>query len=238
MEDIKSELDRIEKAILKEGEPSRERDFWRMVSRVKRDPKFTRMYAEQIGRIDGAIFRQKAGILVPLKLGNFVEMAAAIFIIVISYELISSEVYTGIVILACAFGLTVTLHPLAHYAVGRVLGIKFTFYFPDGPALIEPTIKTDYATYLTASPLKRASMHAAGPIISTLVIAMSLVMAIYIEAPPWTSGILLGLLIFNSIFEVLPPLLVKLGKKRFAKSDAYRTLREWKVHMSLDGHKS
>lgn len=230
MKEIESELDRIEEAVLKGNYSLGEMGFWRIVTKVKKEPELTRKFADQIGRIDRALFREKALISVPLKLGHFIEIVTTLFVIVILYRLISSGIHTGIALIAGTFVLMATLHPLAHCVVGRIFGIKFTFYFPDGPALIEPTIKTDYASYLKASPMKRAIMHAAGPLISTLVIIASLAIAIAVKTPPWTFWLLLGFLIFNVIFETLPPLWVKLGIKSFAKSDSYRALREWRIH--------
>ncbi len=230
MKEIESELDRIEEAVLKGDYSLKEMGFWRIVMKVKKDPELTHKFADQIGRIDQALFRAKARVSIPLKVGHFIEIAMTLFVIVILYRLLSSGIYTGIALLAGTFVLMGTLHPLAHWAVGRIFGIKFTFYFPDGPALIEPTIKTDYATYLRAAPMKRALMHAAGPIISTFVIIAALAAATAIKAPSWASWLLLGFLIINTIFEALPPLWVKLGMKSLAKSDAYRVWREWKIH--------
>lgn len=237
MKEIESELDRIEEAVLKGNYSLGEMGFWRIVTKVKKDPELIHKFADQIGRIDQAFFRAKAPISVSIKLGNFIEIVTTLFVIVILYRLLSSGIYTGIALLAGTFVLMATLHPLAHCAVGRIFGIKFTFYFPDGPALIEPTLKTDYASYLRTPPIKRALMHAAGPLISTLVIIIALGIAIAVKAPSWTSWLLLGLLIFNIVFETLPPLWVKLGIKGFAKSDSYRVFREWKLHKSLEGHK-
>ena len=118
----------------------------------------------------------------PLKLGHLVEMVMTLFFIFVLYRLISSGVYPGVALIAGTFAIMATVHPLAHYMVGRIFGIKFTFYFPNGPALIEPTIKTDYGSYLKAAPLKRALMHAAGPVVSTLVIIVSLAVAAVVEA--------------------------------------------------------
>lgn len=237
MKEIESELDRIEEAVLNGDYSLGEMGFWRIVTKIKKDPELIHKFADQIGRIDQAFFRAKAPISASIKLGNFIEIVTTLFVIVILYRLLSSGIYTGIALLAGAFVLMATLHPLAHCAVGRIFGIKFTFYFPDGPALIEPTLKTDYASYLRTPPIKRALMHAAGPLISTFVIIIALATAIAVKAPSWTSWILLGLLIFNIVFETLPPLWVKLGIKSFAKSDSYRVFREWKLHKSLEGHK-
>jgi hypothetical protein len=238
MKEIESELDRIEEAVLKGDYSLKEMGFWRIVAKVKKEPELIDRFADQIGRIDQAVFKAKTPVSVPLKVGHFIEMTMTFVVIIVLYFLLSSGIYTGVSLIAGTFVLMGTLHPLAHWIVGRMFGIEFTFYFPDGPALIEPTIKTDYASYLKTAPIKRAIMHATGPVVSTLVIVQSLVVAAVIEAPPWTFWLLLAFLIFNAIFEVLPPVWVKLGVKGLAKSDTYRVWREWKIHKFLEGHKS
>ncbi|MBU4374420.1 MAG: hypothetical protein KJ714_08315 [Euryarchaeota archaeon] len=55
-----------------------------------------------------------------------------------------------------------TLHPLSHYIIGSLLGIRFTHYYLNGPAKIEPTLKIDYFSYLKAPGKKRALMHVSG----------------------------------------------------------------------------
>jgi len=55
-----------------------------------------------------------------------------------------------------------TLHPLAHYSTGALSGIRFTHYYLNGPAKIEPTFRIDQVSYLKASGKQRALMHFSG----------------------------------------------------------------------------
>ena len=58
-----------------------------------------------------------------------------------------------------------TTHDLAHLVVGRLVGIRFTHWFIDGPTRLQPGLKTDYASYLRTPPHARAWMHASGALI-------------------------------------------------------------------------
>ncbi len=232
--DIRKRLDYIEGELTGGGRSPGEMGFWKMVNRVKQDPELIAHLADQIGRIDAAVFRERAWLLVPLWLGHALELVATLLGLgMVWYGTGSTGTSQGLALVAGSLVLITTLHPLAHYAVGRLVGIRFLFYFPDGPALIEPTLKTDYATYLRASPLERAAMHAAGPLATTLVFILTFLLAYIYQAPEWTLWALGGFLVLNTPLELAPLLLVKLGMKKFSRSDSYRTLREWRLHRAL-----
>jgi hypothetical protein len=71
-------------------------------------------------------------------------------------------VISGLLVVAAAGGLSASVHGLAHFVVGRIVGIRFHSYFIGGPLKVTPGLKTDYETYLKTSPGSRATMHAAG----------------------------------------------------------------------------
>jgi|Deesub1362A_J573_1020465.scaffolds.fasta_scaffold00051_75 hypothetical protein len=232
--EIKKKLDYIEGEVKRGNYQVKEMGFYRVVSLVKRNPELIEEFADQIGRIDAAIFRKWAKITMPLNIGHAIEIAATLAsITLVFYTAKTPGNIPGIGLVIGAFALMTTLHPLVHYLVGRIFGIRFLYYFPDGPALIEPTLKTDYSTYLRADPLHRAIMHATGPIISTLVFLLFLAMAYLLGAPSWTLIVLGGFLAFNTPFEVLPLLFVKAGLRSFSKSDSYRAYREWKIYKAI-----
>jgi hypothetical protein len=234
--EIKEKLNHIEEEISKGNYNIGEMNFWKIVAQVKRDPKLIEEFADQIGRIDAKVFKKWARIVVPLPVGHAIELLATLISLgVVLYGVKASGNTQGIAMVAGAFALMSTLHPFAHYMVGRLVGIKFLFYFPNGPALIEPTLKTDYASYLRTPPLQRAAMHAAGAIMSILVFVFLLILAYSLEAPRWSLLILGGFLVINIPFELMPLVWVRLGVKIFSKSDTYRTFREWKIHKALKG---
>jgi hypothetical protein len=150
--------------------------FWRLVREVKRDRVLARHWAEEVGRIDRVAFERWVRPRFPVWLGNAVLLAASAVLVAfvpmavaLARDAAPSEpVLPGLMLLAAAGGLSGSLHDLAHWAVGRLVGIRFTWYFFDGPLRIQPGIKVDYASYLRASPAARAWMHASGALASKI----------------------------------------------------------------------
>ncbi|WP_456475380.1 hypothetical protein [Candidatus Pyrohabitans sp.] len=206
-----------------------EAEFWRLVSRVKRSRALAEKYAERIAHIDAGLFRKRARVRVSIAAGSLVMLllaAFAVFIILLAPSL-EARLH-GLLMLFATFLLMTALHPLAHLIAGRALGIRFLFYFPDGPAKIEPTLKVDYASYLRVSPQARAAMHFSGIAASILATAIGFLAAYLTQAPRFAILSLAALLFINTILEFSPPLLVRLGFRGFRKSDAYRAFRELK----------
>lgn len=166
--------------------------FWTLVAKVKRDPALIEAHAEEIGEIDRMAFQRRFRIRPPIWLGNLVlvlgvglvklavwvayDLAAEFHTWWIGYgpadpqrlDFPTSRTVAGVLLLAAAGALSVAIHDLAHWAFGRIAGIRFSSYFLDGPFRIQPGIKTDYASYLRADPRARARMHAAGAVASKL----------------------------------------------------------------------
>jgi hypothetical protein len=207
-----------------------EAEFWRLVSRVKRDRALAEKYAERIGRIDAEIFRRRAKLRVGIATGSVaVLLLAAIAALLFLLAPSLGANFHGLIILLATFLLMTALHPLAHLAAGKALGMRFLFYFPNGPAKIEPTLKVDYASYLRAQPKARAAMHLSGIVASILATLVGFLAAYSTQAPSFATITLAALLLLNTAFEFSPPLLVKLGFKIFRKSDAYRAFRELRL---------
>jgi hypothetical protein len=136
------------------------------------EPRLAEHWADQIGRIDDRAFRRRVRFRVPVWVGNALLLAGtAVLIAAIPWSLAVARddhesFLGGLMAVVAAGGLIVTLHDLAHWAIGRLGGIRFSAYFLDGPTRIQPALKIDYASYLRASPGARAWMHAAGAIVS------------------------------------------------------------------------
>ena len=150
--------------------------FWRLVREVKRDRALARHWAEEVGRIDRVAFERWVRPRFPVWLGNTVLLVATAVLVAFvpvavalaRDEAPSEPILPGLMLVAAAGGLSGSLHDLAHWAVGRLAGIRFTSYFLDGPLRIQPGIKVDYASYLWVSPAARAWMHAAGALASKI----------------------------------------------------------------------
>jgi hypothetical protein len=177
--EVEAELGRIEASVDAGDADLSKLGFWRLVRAVKRDPALANASAEAIGRIDAEAFRRRVMLRIPVWTGNAtlaVGTLALTYLIPLSWfsaggggsssEPVSTP--AGFLILVAAGGLSVTLHDLAHWLVGRLVGIRFLCYFLDGPFRIQPGLKSDYATYIRAAPNARAAMHAAGALASKI----------------------------------------------------------------------
>jgi hypothetical protein len=225
-------LAEIEEKIPEKGYSAVKLMFWRLVEEIKKDPGLAEKYAGRIGRIDQGIFKEKAAFTVPASMGNFLAFLgiSASFGILLGGAS-GKGLFPLAFSLSAAFLLSSTIHPLAHLIVGRASGMRFTFYFLNGPLKIEPTIKVDYGTYLKASPGQRVAMHLAGPAATTLS-PLALLGAAYLLGYP--AGALYALAAFSVLFlftEVIPMFLLRAGFIEFCgmnlrKTDTYRAMRE------------
>jgi hypothetical protein len=179
--------------------------FWRLVRQVKREPMLSAHWAEQIGRIDRKAFEQRVRPRFPVWFGNAVlsgGVAAGGGAIAVSVWS-SNATVAGLALVASAGILSVSVHDLAHWAVGRRRGIRFLSYFLDGPFRIQPGIKTDYATYLRAQPDSRAAMHAGGAVASKVAPFVSLAFWRLSNAPAWAAWATLGIGVVQVVTDVV-----------------------------------
>lgn len=232
--DLDQALGEIEEKIEKDSYSIQELGFWKLVARVKRDPALIKKYADRIGKIDQKIFRDAAPFTLGIGLGNLAELVGVMLGVIILVWGQKLGAYGWASPIIAALLLSTALHPLAHYVIGGLLGIKFTFYFLDGPIKIEPTVKTDYASYLRAPPKKRAIMHLAGPIATASSPLLVLVLAYFLGAPYPSLPVLAALSLFFLSTELVPWVLTKLGSPKvlgldFRKSDSYRAMRELRL---------
>jgi hypothetical protein len=174
VEDYQDAFSRIEREVEAGNPRLGELGFWRLVRRVKLDPALARHWAEEVGRIDRAAFERWVRPRFPVWLGNGILLGASAVLIAFVPVAVAmardaaepEPVLPGLMIVAAAAGLSASLHDLAHWVVGRMVGVRFTWYFFDGPLRIQPGIKVDYGSYLRASPGARAWMHASGALVS------------------------------------------------------------------------
>lgn len=207
VEDYQDAFARIEREV-EEGRADLSRlGFWRLVRQIKRDPALSQHWAEEVGRIDRAAFERWVRPRFPVWFGNAVLLVGSAVLVAfipvgvaLARDSSSPEPpLPGLMLLVAAVGLATTLHDPAHWLVGRLAGIRFDWYFLDGPFRIQPGIKVDYASYLRASPAARAWMHAAGAVASK-VAPFAVFAAAYLPHraasydlfPPWAMWGVLG----------------------------------------------
>jgi hypothetical protein len=210
-EGLGAELDRIEAAVDAGDTGLGRLGFWRVVGLIKRDDELIDRYAEQVGRIDAKGFDARFPHSVPLWLGNALLVASIAVGVVAAWAAVlfaidtSSETRTavGVALVVAALAWVVGLHSFTHYVVGRLVGIRFRRYFFEFPPPPLPGLKTDYATYLRATPTGRAWMHASGAIATKLAPFLALALAPATGAPGWSVVVLLALGLFQIVTDVL-----------------------------------
>jgi hypothetical protein len=191
-----AELDRIESAVDAGDTDLRRLGFWRVVRLIKRDDELIDRYADQVGRIDGKAFRARVRFRMPVWVGNTVLLTIVAIGVgglmlagtrgTHNFSFTYDPFLAGIGLLVAAGAWAVGLHSPTHWLVGRLLGIRFTDYFLGGPPPPRPGLKTDYATYLRADPVRRAWMHASGAIATKLSPFVVLALATRVDAPGWS----------------------------------------------------
>jgi len=138
------------------------KEFMSIVNEIKKNRTNDDKLLAQIEDINRKRFMEKVSHKLGISSGNILELIGTIAAIILAFRINSDWIlYAG------TFILMATLHPLSHYFTGRLSGIRFTHYYLNGPARIEPTIRIDYFSYLKATGVKRALMHVSG-VIGTL----------------------------------------------------------------------
>jgi hypothetical protein len=178
--------------------------FWSAVARLRADRELAELYADRAAAIDRLAFERGVTARVPIGIGIAVltigSLAGAAALVV------GSKLSGGpqAIVFIGAFGvLLISTHSLAHYVVGRVLGIRFTHAFLGGPPPPRPGVKTDYATYLRTSPRARAVMHASGAVISKLLPFVLVPIALAMDAWPGVVWILMAIGVLTIVTDVL-----------------------------------
>ena len=214
--------------------------FWRLVREVKLEPRLADHWAVVIGRIDQKAFERSVRPRLPVWLGNTILLVASAVLIAALYVAIGlgrdavgagDQLLPGLIAVAAAGGLSVNLHDLAHWVVGRMVGIRFTAYFLKKP-LLTPGLKIDYASYLRTSPGSRAWMHASGAIVSKIA-PFAVFVAVYLPHrsagydlfPSWSLWAILAIGVVQIITDIV---------FSTRKSDWKRFRRERRIARSME----
>jgi len=196
---------RIEAAVEGGDTDLRELGFWRLLAKVKADRALSEHWADAAGRIDRRAFEARIRLRVPVWVGNTLLVIGTIVggvVVGLALGSTTSEVVAGIALVAAGGIWSVTWHDLAHWIVGRIVGIRFTSYYLAGPFPPRPGLKTDYATYLRTPPIARAWMHASGALATKLAPFVALAFWPLTNAPWWSAAALLALGIVQIVTDV------------------------------------
>jgi hypothetical protein len=207
-QDLSTELTSIERAVEQGSTDLSGLGFWRLVKLVKLSPEAVDRYGEQIGRIDATAFRRGVPRRFPVWAGNAVLTAGVLAgVAAVLFALrVSSSLLKGLALVAAGGIWAVSVHCLAHWLVGRLVGMRFTDYFFGGPPPPRPGLKTDYRTYLHVPAERRAWMHASGALATKVAPFVPLFFWSAAGAPVWSAILLLGigavLIVSDVVFSV------------------------------------
>jgi hypothetical protein len=187
------------------------KDFRDIVNKVKKDKTNDDELLKQIENISRKRFRGNVAFTVGVPAGNILEGVITIAAIILAFQATSNWM-----LYLSAFVLMTTLHPLSHYLTGALSGIRFTHYYLNGPARVEPTLRIDYSSYLKAHAKERALMHLSGVIGTAAAPVIVAFIAIY-RGENAASGNLFYLFILLIVFEILTS--TKIGDLMKAKRE-------------------
>ncbi|MBM4434340.1 MAG: hypothetical protein FJ028_04390 [Chloroflexi bacterium] len=184
--------------------------FWMAVAAVKRERALIERYAERIARVDREAFVRATPLVMPAWMGvalGSAGTAAGVALVALAPflpEALGARdrlPLAEIAYLAGAGALVGTTHSLAHWVVGRLVGIRFTHVFSKLMPP-QPGFKTDYASYLRTPARSRAWMHASGALVSKVIPFLVAALAAARGAAPWAVSVLLALGILQLVTDV------------------------------------
>lgn len=170
----------------------RQTGFWRAVAAVKREPALVDRYAWRTGQIDRAAFERSVRLRLPVWLGVLLDLAGVV--VGAGLMLIAAGLAAPWREIAFLIGVAAILgasHTLAHWIVGRAVGIRFCYWFSKPPLTPQPGFKTDYATYLRTPARRRAWMHASGAVVTKVIPFAALPLAVAAGLDAWAVWLLL-----------------------------------------------
>jgi len=179
--------------------------FWRLLGRVKADPMLAEHWADQAGRIDRKAFEGRVRRRLPVWFGNLVLLIEALFgaAAVVYGMRCDNPTVAGLAFVVAGVVWSVSVHDLAHWAVGRLAGIRFLAYYIGGPFPPRPGLKIDYASYLRTSPGARAWMHASGALATKIAPFVALGFCLAANGPAWAAWVLAGIGAFQVATDIL-----------------------------------
>ncbi len=178
--------------------------FWRAVAAVKRRRDLVDPYASRIAAIDRETFRRRVRLTFPIAVGIVLVIGGLLVdLVFLAIANGAPHPWREILVLVGTGGLDIATHGPAHLVVGALVGIRFTDWFIDVAKLRPPGFKTDYASYLHASPRGRAWMHAAGAILTKLTPFLVVPYALAIDTDAWAVGLLLVLGVGQVVSDIV-----------------------------------
>jgi hypothetical protein len=199
---IEESLSRAEEAVAA-GEGLAGTGFWPAVSEVKRSPELVDRYADRIARIDARAHRNWSLLQVPLGTGTFIAVGVTLAGFAAIWWTYYLTGWTQVVVFVVGMGLLFgSTHALAHFVMGRLFGIRFSYWFVGEVKQPQPGVKIDYSSYLRTGANRRAWMHASGAIVTKTIPFLLIGAAIAADLPTWFPWALAGLGVVMLLLDV------------------------------------
>jgi hypothetical protein len=165
--------------------------FWKAVAAVKRHPEWVERYAGRIAAVDQQAFEQGVKLRVPHRLGvAALALGSTVGVSSVVASLLVRRPQKDMLAVTGAGILLVATHDLAHFIVGRTLGVRFTNVFLGGKLRLAPGLKIDYGSYLRIPPVQRAWMHASGAMTTEAVATLVFLLAVVGDFSRWVTWML------------------------------------------------
>ena len=185
--------------------------FRDIINQVKKDKVNDDELLGLIEKTSRKRFGENVSFTMNVNLGNLLETIITIAAVILAFQTNSNWM-----LYFSALILMTTLHPLSHYITGAFFGIRFTHYYLNGPARIEPTLRINQISYLKASGGKRAFMHITG-VIGTLAAPLIAALIALDKGAVSTAWNLFYFFVLLIIFELLTS--TKIGDLMKAKRE-------------------
>lgn len=168
--------------------------FWGAISEVKRRPELVDRYADRMAAVDAKALRNWAFLVIPLWLGTSVALLATLGGLGLIWWAYSLDDLAAVAVFLIGTGVLLgATHGLGHLLVGRLMGMRFLFWFVGKISQPQPGVKVDYATYLRTPARKRAWMHASGALTTKVIPFLLIGAAVAADLPTWGVLVLLVL---------------------------------------------
>lgn len=203
VEHIERVLDEAEERVAR-GDSVDGIGFWPLVKQTKSDPELVETYGRRIADIDQEAFRNWAFLAIPVVPGTILALAGTavgLGLVGWAYWLVD---WAAVITFYAGVGVVlVTTHGLAHLAVGRLSGMRFTHWFIGTLGRPQPGVKVDYESYLRSRAESRAWMHASGAIVTKIVPFVMIGASVAAGLPMWVPWVLVALGVVSILTDVL-----------------------------------
>lgn len=178
---MESVVEKLEQKVKSEGVTEANlREFWKLVNRVKLEEQIPERILNRIIILRDEFFRELCPPLFSLRKGLALTATAMFAGAVLIWNALQSS--QPLFFLTGSALMLVGTHPWGHWVAGKIVGVSYEYFYLDGPAKLEPSLKIGYRSYLKANFDSRIVVHASGALTTALTALLLLVSASAINA--------------------------------------------------------